>query len=186
MKITLVPFSPVLPAVVLLRYKSDTSADTFSWCSDLACMICCFTDTVDGLFVISKSALLTSRKSVFIINSVPTPSVEIASIVPSISSTNRLTIGSLSQVPWTPLSVEFFSRSKGSNIFSIKEGLIPHPICIVQSAIAPKTTQSVIQNPYCHGVSPPSVQMFLFNNSSSNLNCEVTEQLHYFFRFIPS
>ena len=90
MKITLVPFSPVLPAVVFLRYKSDTSADTFSWCSDLACMICCFTDTVDGLFVVSKSALLTSRKSVFIINSVPTPSVEIASIVPSISSTKPL------------------------------------------------------------------------------------------------
>ena len=99
MKITLVPFSPVLPAIVFLRYKSDTSADTFSWCSDLACMICCFTDTVDGLFVVSKSALLTSRKSVFIINSVPTPSVEIASIVPSIRSTNRLTIGRPSPVP---------------------------------------------------------------------------------------
>ena len=70
-------------------------------------------------------------------------------------------------------------RRIGNNIFNVS-------ICMVQSAIAPKTTQSVIQNPCCHGVSPPSVQMFLFNNSSSNLNCEVTEQLHYFFRFIPS
>ena len=137
MKITLVPFSPVLPAVVLLRYKSDTSADTFSWCSDLACMICCFTDTVDGLFVISKRCPAHQQKVCFY-NKFCSDTLSGDCFDCSFHqfykplNDRKSKSGSLDTAERRVL-LPF----KGSTFFH-KEGLIPHPICIVQSAIAPK------------------------------------------------